>query len=224
MNKTLKIALILSIITIFYNIAEGIVSVFFGLEDETLALFGFGADSFVEVISGIGILHMILRMKSSEIHQRDKFERTALKVTGVSFYLLVLGLVVGSILNIVYDVKPETTLVGVIVSVISIITMYFLMTSKIKVGKELKSDAIIADANCTKTCFYLSFLLLISSGLYELFKVSYFDIAGSLGIAYFAFKEGREAFEKAASESLSCSCHDWDKIYLSINFKSQVSI
>ncbi len=77
-----------------------------------------------------------------------------------------------------------------------------------KVGNELKSDAIIADANCTKTCFYLSFLLLVSSGLYELLHISYIDIAGSLGIAYFAFKEGREAFEKATSESLSCSCHD----------------
>ncbi len=128
MNKTLKTALVLSLITIFYNIAEGIISVFFGLEDDTLALFGFGADSFVEVISGIGILHMIVRMKNSEVHQRDKFERTALKITGFSFYLLVLGLVVGSILNIVYEIKPETTLVGVIVSVSSIITMYYLMT------------------------------------------------------------------------------------------------
>ena len=72
------------------------------------------------------------------------------------------------------------------------------MNAKLKVGKELKSDAIIADANCTKTCFYLSFLLLASSGLYELFQIAYIDIAGSLGIAYFAFKEGREAFEKVS--------------------------
>ena len=208
MNKTLKIALILSLITVFYNIVEGVISVFFGLEDDTLALFGFGADSFVEVISGIGILHMILRMKNSEVHQRDKFERTALKITGFSFYLLVVGLLAGSIINIVYDIKPETTLVGVIVSVISILTMYYLMNAKLKVGTELKSDAIIADANCTKTCFYLSFLLLASSGLYELLHISYIDIAGSLGIAYFAFKEGREAFEKAASETLSCTCHN----------------
>lgn len=208
MNKYIRTALILSLITIFYNIAEGVISIFFGLEDETLALFGFGADSFVEVISGIGILHMILRMKNSEVNQRDKFERTALKITGYSFYLLVLGLVAGSILNIIYDIKPETTLVGVIVSVISIATMYYLMNAKLKVGKELQSDAIIADANCTKTCFYLSFLLLTSSLLYELFQISYIDIAGSLGIAYFAFKEGKEAFDKSASTNLSCSCHN----------------
>ena len=50
MNKALKTALILSIITIVYNITEGIISIYFGWSDETLALFGFGVDSFVEVI------------------------------------------------------------------------------------------------------------------------------------------------------------------------------
>lgn len=207
MNKLINKAFYLAIFTVVYNLAEGAISVFFGLEDETLALFGFGIDSFVEVISGVGILHMIIRMKNSEVNQRDKFERTALRITGFSFYLLTAGLIIASVLNIIYEIKPETTLVGIIVSSISILTMYYLMSAKLKVGKELKSDAIIADANCTKTCFYLSFLLLASSGLYELFQISYIDIAGSLGIAYFAFKEGRESFQKASSETLSCSCH-----------------
>ena len=75
--------------------------------------------------------------------------------------------------------------------------MYFRMRAKLNVGRRLNSDAIIADANCTQTCFYLSIILLASSGLYEIFHIGYIDIAGSLGIAYFAFTEGREAFEKA---------------------------
>jgi len=210
MNKLLRTAFVLSLITIFYNIVEGLVSVYYGAEDETLALFGFGVDSFVEVISGIGIAHMILRMRFSKVVTRDKFEKFALRITGTVFYLLTLGLIAGSVLNIIYDVKPETTLVGIIVSIISIGTMYWLMTSKLKVGKELKSDAIIADANCTKTCFYLSFILLASSGLYEIFNIAYFDVLGSLGIAYFAFTEGREAFEKVKSGNLACNCDDDD--------------
>ncbi len=207
-NKLIKTAFILSLITIFYNIAEGLVSVYFGAGDETLALLGFGVDSFVEVISGIGIAHMIMRMKYSKVQTRDQFEKTALKVTGTAFYLLTAGLIVGSALNIIYNVKPVTTIPGIIIASVSILTMYWLMTSKLKVGKELDSDAIIADANCTKTCFYLSFILLAASGLYELFNITYFDILGSLGIAYFAFKEGREAFEKAKSGNLLCGCDD----------------
>lgn len=58
-----KWATVLAIITIVCNIAEGIISVVHGLEYETIALWGFGLDSFVEVISGVGILHMVLRFK-----------------------------------------------------------------------------------------------------------------------------------------------------------------
>lgn len=206
-KNLIRTAIILSIITIVYNVIEGLISIYFGMTDETLALFGFGADSFVEVISGIGIFHMLLRMKKSPVEKRDGFERRALRITGFAFYLLVIGLVIGSVLNIIGDIKPETTIAGVIISLISIATMYFLMKAKLKVGKALNSDAIIADANCTKTCFYLSMILLVSSLLYEFTNIAYIDIAGSLGIAWFAFKEGREAFEIAKSGNLSC-CKD----------------
>ena len=208
MKKLLSRALFLAIVTVLYNVIEGFVSVIFGAEGETLALFGFGVDSFVEVISGVGILHFIFRMNYKEISRRDSFEKTALRITGTAFYILAVGLVIGSVLIIINDVKPDTTLPGIIISLISIATMYYLMNAKLKVGKELKSDAIIADANCTKTCFYLSFILLASSGLYELFELGFIDALGSLGIAYFAFKEGREAFEKVRTGNLACSCEN----------------
>lgn len=206
MKNLLIKALILSLITIFYNLVEGVISVYYGAGDETLALFGFGVDSFVEVISGIGIAHMIFRMKYSKVQTQDTFEKTALKITGTAFYLLTAGLIIGSVLNLINNVKPETTIPGIIIALISILTMYWLMTSKLKIGKAMQSDAVIADANCTKTCFYLSFILLASSGLYELFNLMYFDIIGSLGIAYFAFNEGKEAFEKVKSGNLMCNC------------------
>ncbi|MDF9797509.1 divalent metal cation (Fe/Co/Zn/Cd) transporter [Catalinimonas alkaloidigena] len=196
-SKWLQIAFWLSMITIFYNMIEGIVSTYFGMQDETLALFGFGVDSFVEVISGIGIAHMVYRLRSNPNVEKDRFERQALRITGFSFYLLTVGIVASSVLTIIAGGQPETTRVGIIISTISIITMYALVHYKIKAGKKLNSPPIISDANCTKTCLYLSLLLLLSSGLYELFQIPYIDAIGALGIAYFAFKEGREAFEKA---------------------------
>jgi divalent metal cation (Fe/Co/Zn/Cd) transporter len=205
-EKWLNTALWLSIITIVYNIIEGLVSVYFGNADDTLVLLGFGVDSFVEVISGIGILHMVLRMQHSVIKDFDKFEWLALRITGVSFILLAIGLVAGSVLNIVNKSKPVTTVAGIIIAAISILTMFFLMKYKLKTGKALNSEAIIADANCTRTCLYLSFILLISSLLYEFLKISYIDVAGSLGIAWYAFSEGRESLEKAKKNQLSCSC------------------
>ncbi|MEQ9286769.1 MAG: cation transporter [Cyclobacteriaceae bacterium] len=202
--KLLNKAFMLSVITIFYNLVEGGISTFYGSKDETLALFGFGVDSFVEVLSGIGIAHMIWRMAKYDISKRDSFERTALKITGSAFYVLATGLVIGVVINLYVGARPVTTQVGIVLSILSIATMYFLYKSKLKVGKKLNSAPIISDANCTKTCFYLSFILLGSSLIYQLFSIPYIDEVGSLGIAWYAFKEGKEAFDKANNDSLNC--------------------
>ena len=204
-RKLLQWALILSAITIGYNIIEGVVSVFFGASDETLALFGFGLDSFAEVLSGIGIAHMIYRMKRSAVKERDKFEITALKITGTALYILTAGLVFGAGIAIFNKSEPETTVVGITIAAISILTMYFLYREKMKVGNKLESQPIISDAKCTKTCFYLSFILLASSLIYEIWEIPYIDAIGSLGIAWYAWREGKEAFENAKSKSLSCA-------------------
>ena len=207
-EKWLRIAYFLSIFTIVYNLFEGLVSVYFGANNDTLALLGFGVDSFVEVISGIGIAHMIIRMRRNEISSHDRFERQALRVTGTGFYLLAAGLILGVILDLINRTAPSTTLAGIIISGISIAYMYFLMAAKLKAGRILNSEAIISDAHCTKTCLYLSVILLLSSVLYEIFRIPYIDLAGSLGIAWFAFSEGKEAFEKVKKNSLACSCEN----------------
>ncbi len=202
-SKLYQWAIGLAIITVFYNLLEGLISLYFGMDDETLSLFGFGLDSFVEVISGIGIWHMVVRMKSNEEEQKDTFERTALRITGSAFYLLTAGLVFSSVWNLIINHHPETTIWGIIISSISIFTMWLLIHYKIMVGKQLNSQAIIADANCTKTCMMLSITLLIASTGYELTGFGGIDALGSLVIAGFAFKEGKESFDK--SNDLSCS-------------------
>ncbi len=203
-QKLLQLALWLSAITVVYNIIEGVVSTAFGAGDETLALFGFGIDSFVEVVSGLGVGHMVWRMQRNGTN--TKFEVQALRITGISFYVLSGALVLGAINSIYYRLMPESTLAGIVIAVISLASMYFLFFYKKKVGEGLHSQPIISDANCTKTCFYLSLILLASSLLYALFKIPYVDALGSLGIAWYAFKEGKEALEKAKGKACSC-CH-----------------
>lgn len=204
-QRLYKIALGLAIFTIIYNTAEGLISIWLGYEDGTLSLFGFGADSFIEVISGIGIGHMVVRIQYDHKDKKDKFEKTALKITGFSFYILVLGLVSTSLYNIYTGHKPETTFWGIVISIISIVVMWLLIIGKTKTGKLLNSEAILADAECTRVCIYMSVILLISSTVYELTSFRYIDSIGTLGLSYFAFKEGMECFEKAKSDKY-CSC------------------
>src|SRR4051812_39992635 len=91
-----KLALGLGIFTIVYNTLEGVVSVFLGAHDETLTLFGFGLDSIIEVISGIGIFIMIRRIQRSQATVQSKGEILALKITGYGFFALFALLVISS--------------------------------------------------------------------------------------------------------------------------------
>jgi divalent metal cation (Fe/Co/Zn/Cd) transporter len=204
-SALLNTAMYLAVFTIVYNVVEGIIATVFGYEDESLTLFGFGSDSFIEVISGIGIAHMIYRIRKDTGHNRDNFERRALRITGFAFYLLVLTLLGTGIYNLYSGNKPLTTTWGIIISSVSIVVMWGTIVWKTRIGKALNSEAILADAECARVCIYMSFILLLSSGIYALTGFQYTDVLGTFGLAYFSFREGRECFEKAASDTY-CSC------------------
>ncbi|HAH24000.1 MAG TPA: hypothetical protein DCL77_09630 [Prolixibacteraceae bacterium] len=204
--KLYQKAYLLSLFTIGYNLVEGVVSMLFGYEDQTLALFGFGVDSFIEVMSGLGIAIMILRIRQNPQSSKSGFEISALKITGTAFYLLSAGLIAGIISSLVTHHKPETTFWGIVISLVSIAVMVWLMTAKKTTGMKLHSDAIVSDANCTKICVYMSLVLLASSLIYEFTGFAYADVIGAAGLTYFSISEGKEAFEKA--KGINCSCCD----------------
>ena len=208
-NKYWTYALWLALFTIFYNLAEGLISIFFGISDETLTLFGFGVDSFIEVMSGIGILAMVLLIRQYPDTPRSQFEKTALRVTGKSFYLLAIGLGITAIYNLFTAHKPTTTLPALIISLFSIAVMWALVLGKRKVGRALDSSPILADANCTMVCIYMSLVLLASSLIYQLTGFGFVDSIGALGLIYFSYSEGKESFEKALGMD---DCCDDDKV------------
>ena len=75
-------------------------STYFGAQEETLTLFGFGVDSFIEVMSGMGILAMVIRIRKHPDAPRSQFERTALRITGTAFYILAAGLGISAMYTI----------------------------------------------------------------------------------------------------------------------------
>jgi len=206
MSNLWKRASYFAVFTIVFNIIEGLVSVYFGASDDALTLFGFGMDSFIETISAIGVLVMIRRIRQNPGTDKSKFEVTALKLTGWCFYVLSLLLAAGAVMNLVNGTKPESTVPGVIISLISIASMLWLIQSKKSIGRKLNSPPIIADANCNLVCVYMSVVLLLSSAAYELFGFGWIDAIGTAGIIYFSVKEGMESFEKARSLHGECTC------------------
>jgi divalent metal cation (Fe/Co/Zn/Cd) transporter len=203
-TRLYRIAFLLALFTIAANIVEGLASMALGAQDETLALFGFGVDSFIEVISALGIAQMILRIWRNPESPRSRFETTALRITGFAFYLLTAGLVLGALINIAAARAPESTRWGIVISLISLSVMTGLVAAKRRVGRALNSAPILADANCTLVCIYMSVVLLASSALFELTGFGLLDSLGALGLAWFSFREGRESFEKARGRECGC--------------------
>lgn len=194
-----RLALWLALFTILYNLAEGLVSIYFGAQDEALTLFGFGLDSFIEVMSGIGILAMVLRIRQYTDAPRSRFERGALRVTGSAFYLLAAGLAATAIYNLATAHRPTSTVPGLVISVLSMAVMWALVLGKRRVGKALSSAPILADANCTLICIYMSAVLLAASLVYQFTGFGFVDSLGAAGLIYFSISEGKESFEKAKS-------------------------
>lgn len=200
-----KRALALSLFTIFYNIAEGWASLLLGVEDGTLSLFGFGVDSFIEVLSAIGVTIMIQRIRYHPEMSDQKSEKLALKTTGISFYLLSVGLAIGIVFRFIQHQQPESTYWGIIISIVSLLVMTLLFFAKLSTGKRLNSVPLIADAGCTKICMYMSIVLLLSSLIYRLTGFVYADLLGAVGLIWFSVSEGKEALEKARGKA-ECNC------------------
>lgn len=199
-DQLYKKAFILSVFTITYTLVTGAAATWLGYRDKTLALFGFGLASFVEIISGIGIAHMILRFKKNNYISDDRFEIMALKIKGTVFYLLAAGLSVTIYLNVTSRYVPESTFRGIVISSISILTMSLLISAKEKTGKELNSKPILADIKCTKAYLMMSVILLATSAIYELSNMPFVDFIGAAWIVFYSYREGKESFAKAGAE------------------------
>lgn len=205
MNEKYSRAIVLAIITIAYNILEGIVSVYFGVADDQLSLMGFGFDSFIETVSAMGVLLMLLKNLKYRENGKNKYEKSALRITSVSFFVLSMVLIISIVIRFKSDNYPESTLAGTIISLLSIVSMVLLIFYKLREGKKLKSDALIADARCNIVCVYMSAVLLITSILVEFFDVYWFDLIGTFGIVYFSVKEGVEAWRKSNGKTCDCN-------------------
>ncbi len=197
-----KKALILSYITVTYNILEGIVSVFAGGLANSIALIGFGLDSFVESLSGFIMIWRFKKYETYNEEQHEKIENKAARLVGYTFFILSAYILYESMKKLLIHEVPEPSLLGIIIAIISLITMPLLFLIKYRTGKKLKSKSLIADSKQTFACMLLSFALLLGLGGNYLFGFWQADPIVGLFIATFLIKEGYETIK----ESRLCSC------------------
>ncbi len=187
-----KRALRLSYFTVGYNILEGLLSIFAGSLAGSIALIGFGLDSFVESMSG-GIMIWRFRKagKISE-EEEEKIEKRATKLIAYSFFILGAYVLYESGKKLVLQEIPHPSLLGIIVAVASSIIMPILFYLKYQTGKAIGSRSLVADSKETLACVFLSIALLIGLTLNYLYGLWQADPIVGLVIVVFLIMEGYE--------------------------------
>jgi len=145
--------------TIAWNSLEGLVAVVAGVFSGSIALVGFGIDSFIEVTSGVVLLWRMT--VDADVPTRERNEKLSLRIVGVCFLALAVYVGYESISDLVSRKAPEHSVPGILLASVSLIAMPLLSRAKKKVAKELGSAAMHADAKQTDFCVYLSAILLI---------------------------------------------------------------
>ena len=201
-DRLYKKGLRLEYFTVGYNILEAVAALLLGGIASSIALIGFGLDSIVESLSGGVLIWRLSKGKTLPKEQEEKIEERAQKFVAVTFFVLGGYVLVESVLALVDGKPPEESIGGIILAILSLIIMPLLGKAKMKVGKELNSRALIADAKETFACAFLSIALLLGLAANYFWGFWQADPLAGLVIVYYLFKEGKENWEG------ECECHE----------------
>jgi len=187
-------------VTVGYNILEGLVAIAAGITAGSVALTGFGIDSVIEVTSG-ALLWWRLRAELGLAPLGPTVERRAAR--GAGFLLLALGVYIltDSARVLVTGSQPESSLIGIVLTAISLIVMPLLARGKLRVAASLGSRALRADAHETIVCAWLSATTLLGLGLNAVLGWWWADPVAALAMLPLIVREGLEAWRGEAGES-----------------------
>jgi divalent metal cation (Fe/Co/Zn/Cd) transporter len=197
-----KKALILSYFTVGYNILEGVVSIVAGLLAGSIALIGFGLDSFIESFSGSVMIWRFRKHGKISEEEEEKVEKKATRFVAYSFFILGVYVLYESLKKLFFHEIPDPSLFGIIIAVASIIVMPSLFYLKYKIGKSINSKSLVADSKQTLACVFLSVTLLIGLVLNYLYGLWQADPIVGLIIVFFLIREGYSTLK----EEKLCSC------------------
>jgi divalent metal cation (Fe/Co/Zn/Cd) transporter len=193
-------ALQLEYLTVGWNLVEGIIAVVAAVLAGSVAIFGFGIDSFVECASA---LVMTWRLRAERDHtmtgeQLEAVEHRARRLVAGSLFLLASYVSFDAVATLWTGDRPAFSFVGVTLLLVSVAVMLWLARAKRRIAHELGSEAMEADALQTTACWWLSLAALVGVGLNGLFGWWWADPAAALVIAAIIAHEGHEAWQGKA--------------------------
>jgi divalent metal cation (Fe/Co/Zn/Cd) transporter len=167
---------------------EAAVAIVSGIIASSIALVGFGLDSVIEFFAAAVVVWQ-LRGGGEECETR------AVRLIGVTFFVLAVYLVAESIHDLITQARPGTPLAGIVVSAAALLVMPALALAKQWAGTALASRTLVADAAESAFCAFTSAAALLGVGLNARLGWWWADPAAALVIAALAVREGLETWE-----------------------------
>ena len=199
----LRRALHLETLTVGWNIAEGSIAVAAAVAAGSVALLGFGIDSFVESASG-GILlwRLLAERRDMSPAEIERLDHRARRLVAVSLFLLAAWVAFDAARALLERERPSASLTGIVLTSVSIFVMLWLARAKRRTAAGLGSRALEADAFQTTACWWLSVITLLGIGLNAAFGWWWADPIAALAMTPLILHEGREAWRGE-----ECGCH-----------------
>jgi divalent metal cation (Fe/Co/Zn/Cd) transporter len=188
-------ALTLEYLTIGWNVVEGLVAIGAALLAGSVALLGFGIDSFVECASGLVLVWRLgAERRGMDEDAIERLDHRARRLVGASLFLLAAYIAGDAALALWQQERPAASFVGIGLTVVSIVAMQWLARAKRRAAAVLGSRALEADAFQTTACFWLSVITLAGIGFNAALGWWWADPVAALGMTWFIAREGQEAW------------------------------
>ncbi len=197
-SDDVRLALLLTYITLGWMTIEGAASLLLGWASKSLLLEAFGIDSVIELFSA-AVLLWRLRVEANGVatsEHVDQVERRAARLIGYSLYALVAYIVLNSSYGLFIAKRITDThesVWGILIGAVAKIGMPVLAGYKLKVAARLNSRALRADAIESITCGYLSIVLMIGLAATWLLGWWWLDSVAALALIPFIIKEAGAA-------------------------------
>ena len=186
-NRIERGAFLLLLMTIAYNVVEGVIAIVNGVQVKSLTLVAFGADSYLEVAAAAAVLW---RLSYQNEEEGEKAERSAFRFVGWTFLLLAVAVTFQGVVSLIQGSDAEGSLLGVALLATSLTLMPILALAKLRMAARAKIPALAAEARETIACSYLSLTALLGLGATFVVGWSQLDTLTALLLVPWLVREG----------------------------------
>ena len=183
----LSTAKYLLLLTIIYNIGEGIIAIWSGLAAGSIALVAFGADSFIEVAAAALVLW---RLGIMDTTLAEVVEQRVVRFIGWTFLLLSAVIVFECASALMNQDGAEESLVGIAVALASVTLQPFIALWKLRIARRANLRSLEIEAKETFACSFLSLALLIGLVSNALLGWWWLDSVTALVLVPWLLREG----------------------------------